>query len=229
MSDVPLTAQGGPAVAGPLVLPPDERAALVRRGRALEYITVGYNSLEGVLSIAAGVVAGSIALVGFGIDSGIEVVSGLALIWRLYSDADERKRERVENLALRIVGVSFLLLAAYVTFDSAKSLIEREPPGQSVLGLVIAGFSVILMPMLASAKRKVARRIGSAALEADATQTDLCMYLSAILLVGLGLNAWLGWWWADPLAALVMVPIITKEGWEAVRGETKCGCHGAGG
>lgn len=185
----------------------------------LEYVTVGYNSLEGVIAVGAGLVAGSVALVGFGFDSAIEVISGLTLLWRLYADVNVAKRERFEQIALRIVGASFLLLAAYVAFDAAKSLIQRERPDESLVGIVLAAVSLIVMPLLARSKRKVARAINSAALQADATQTELCTYLSAILLGGLVLNALLGWWWADPVAALVMVPIIVSEGFEGIRGE----------
>lgn len=203
----------------------DERRTQIRRGQLLEYFTVGYNSLEGVIAIAAGLFAGSIALVGFGFDSAIEVISGCALLWRLYGDADESRRERLEQRALRIVGVSFFLLGAYVTYDAVKSLVRREAPEESIVGIVLAAVSVLVMPLLVRAKRRVARSIGSAALAADATQTQICTYLSAILLGGLVLNAVVGWWWADPLAALVMVPIIVKEGWEAIRGEHCDDCH----
>lgn len=203
----------------------EERRAQIRRGQILEYFTVGYNSLEGVIAIGAGIIAGSIALVGFGFDSAIEVISGLALLWRLYGDADESRRERMEQRALRIVGVSFFLLGAYVTFDAVKSLVLREAPQESIVGIVLATVSVVVMPLLVRAKRRVARSIGSAALDADATQTQICTYLSAILLGGLLLNAVAGWWWADPLAALVMVPVIVKEGWEAIRGKPCSDCH----
>ncbi len=203
------------------------RAASVRRGRLLEYLTIGWNSLEAIISIAAGLVAGSIALVGFGLDSLIEVSSGAALLWRLHMDAPER-RERAEQVALKLVGVSFLLLAAYVAFDSLKSLFRREAPESSYIGIAVAALSLVVMPLLARAKRRVAAEISSRALQADSRQTDICTYLSAILLAGLILNALLGWWWADPVAALVMIPIIAKEGVEALRGETCCdeaGCH----
>jgi divalent metal cation (Fe/Co/Zn/Cd) transporter len=203
------------------------RADLVRRGRYLEYFTIGYNSLEGLIAVAAGLVAGSIALVGFGFDSLIEVTSGAVLLWRLHADLDEERRERVEAISLRIVGACFVLLAIYVSYDSVKSLITREAPRESIVGIVLAAASLIVMPLLVRAKRKVARGIKSAALMADSKQTELCTYLSAILLAGLLLNALLGWWWADPVAALVMVPIIAKEGIEGVRGETCCDdeCH----
>jgi len=196
-----------------------DRSHFIRRGKLLEYATIGYNSLEGIAAIIAGVIAGSVALVGFGFDSAIEVISGATLLWRLYADVNEEKRERVERRALRIVGVSFLLLAAYVTFDAAKSLIRHEPPQESTVGIIVAVASLIVMPLLARAKRRVAKAIGSKALDADASQTALCTYLSAILLAGLLLNALLGWWWADPVAALVMVPMIVREGLEGTRGE----------
>lgn len=196
-----------------------DRSHFVRRGKLLEYATIGYNSLEGIVAVAAGLIAGSVALVGFGFDSVIEVISGATLLWRLYADVDEARRERVEQLALRIVGASFLLLGAYVTFDAAKSLIRREAPHESIVGIGIAALSLVVMPLLVRAKRRVAAAIGSKALDADATQTALCTYLSVILLGGLLLNALVGWWWADPVAALVMVPIILREGLEGVRGE----------
>jgi divalent metal cation (Fe/Co/Zn/Cd) transporter len=203
------------------------RAANVRRGRLLEYLTIGWNSLEAIISIIAGLIAGSIALVSFGLDSLIEVSSGAALLWRLHLDAPEQ-RERTERIALKIVGVSFLLLTAYVTFDSVKSLVRRETPESSYIGIGVAALSLVVMPLLAQAKRRVAAEISSRALKADSRQTDICAYLSAILLAGLILNALFGLWWADPVAALVMVPIIAKEGVEALRGETCCEegtCH----
>jgi divalent metal cation (Fe/Co/Zn/Cd) transporter len=199
-----------------------DRAGLIKRGRRLEYFTIGYNSLEGLVAIISGLIAGSIALVGFGFDSLIEVTSGLALLWRLNADVDEAKREQVEAIALRIVGVLFLALAVYVSYESIRSLWSRESPKESVPGIVLAISSLIVMPLLVRAKRKVARGISSRAMAADAKQTELCTYLSAILLGGLLLNALWGWWWADPVAALVMVPIIVKEGIDALRGEHCC-------
>ena len=203
------------------------RAALIRRGRYLEYFTIGYNSLEGLIAVAAGLVASSIALVGFGFDSLIEVTSGAVLLWRLHADVDEQRRERVEAISLRIVGACFIVLAIYVTYDSVKSLIRREAPEESLVGIFLAAVSLVIMPLLVRAKRRVARAINSVALMADSKQTELCTYLSAILLGGLLLNALFGWWWADPIAALIMVPIIVKEGIEALRGETCCddACH----
>ena len=202
------------------------RAPVVRRGRQLEYFTIGWNSLEAIAALVAGLFAGSIALVGFGFDSLIEVSSGAAIIWRLSMDSPEQ-RERAEALTLKLVGASFLLLAAYVAFDAIKALVAREPPQASFYGIAIAALSLVVMPLLARAKRRVATSLDSRAMRADSRQTDLCAYLSAILLGGLALNALFGWWWADPLAALIMIPIIAKEGIEALRGETCCNktCH----
>lgn len=193
----------------------------LRRGRLLEYLTIGWNMLEGIIAVGAGLVAGSVALVGFGIDSFIESLSGGALLWRLRSDEDPERREQI---ALKLVGGSFLLLAAYVAFDAITSLYLSEAPESSYVGIALSALSLVAMPLLARAKRRVAANLNSRAMQADSRQTDICAYLSAILLGGLFLNALLGWWWADPLAALVMVPIIAKEGVEALRGETCCNC-----
>ena len=201
------------------------RSALVRRGLLLNWITIGYNAVEAIISVAAGVASGSVALLSFGVDSGIEVTSSVAAHWRLRADTDPERRERVEQLTHRIIGASFLALAAYVTIESVMTLWRREAPEASPVGLVILALSVLVMPVIARASRRVARALGSRALEADAAQTSLCAYLSVIALLGVGLNAALGWWWADPVAALVMVPIIAKEGVEGVRGETDCDCH----
>jgi divalent metal cation (Fe/Co/Zn/Cd) transporter len=196
-----------------------DRAHVARRGKRLEYFTIAWNTLEGLLSIIAGVLAGSIALIGFGIDSFIEVTSAVALLWRMTVDADVERRERNERLALRIVGACFIGLAAYVALESTKTLLTRTAPEHSVFGIGIAVASLVAMPLLAHAKRGVAVRLNSAAMKADSRQTDFCTYLSAILLSGLALNWLLGWWWADPAAALVMVPIIAREGVEGLRGE----------
>jgi len=198
------------------------RSALVQRGLALNYLTIGYNVLEAVVALGAGIVSGSVALVGFGLDSVIEVTASGAAQWRLRADIDASRRERVEHVTLRIIGWSFLALAVYVVFDSANALLRREPPERSIVGLVLLALSAIVMPVLARAKRRVARAMTSRALEADAMQTSLCAYLSVIALVGVALNTALGWWWADPVAALAMVPIIAKEGVEGVRGEAHC-------
>jgi divalent metal cation (Fe/Co/Zn/Cd) transporter len=199
-----------------------DRVAVARRGRRLEYFTIGWNSLEGVVAVVAGVVAGSISLVGFGIDSFIEVTSGAALLWRMSVDSDAEGRERNERLALRTVGLCFIGLAAYIAYEAIRGLTRRQAPERSIPGIVLACVSLLVMPLLSCAKRKVGNALGSAAMRADAKQTDFCAYLSAILLGGLLLNALFGLWWADPMAALVMVPIIAKEGFEGVRGEA-CG------
>jgi divalent metal cation (Fe/Co/Zn/Cd) transporter len=199
-----------------------ERPALVRRGLLLNYLTIGYNTLEAVASLAAGLVAGSVALVGFGIDSAIELTASVAAQWRLRADHHADRRAHAERRTRQIIGVCFLALALYITVDGAWALWQRVAPERSVAGLVILTLSLIVMPWLARQKRAVARALSSRALQADATQTALCAYLSAIALVGVGLNAWLGWWWADPVAALVMTPIILREGIAGLRGEQHC-------
>ena len=200
----------------------NSRATALHRGLSLEYFTVAWNLLEAAVALASGALAGSIALVSFGMDSLIEVSSGGILLWRLHADQDEPRRERVERKALKLVGLSLLLLAAYVTGDSVLSLVRRELPERSLPGIALAIASLLVMPVLARAKRKVASALGSSALQADSRQTDICAYLSAILLLGLLLNAAFGWWWADPVAGLAMVPLIAYEGSEALRGKTCC-------
>jgi divalent metal cation (Fe/Co/Zn/Cd) transporter len=199
-----------------------KRRADALRGRRLEYFTIAWNSLEGLIAIAAGVTAGSISLVGFGVDSFIEVTSGSALLWRMSMDADVESRERVERLTLRIVGCCFLALAGYVAWEAVSDLASRRAPAHSPVGVALALVSLVVMPLLSRAKRRVGRALGSGAMQADATQTQLCAYLSAILLGGLLLNVFWDLWWADPLAGLLMVPIIGREGIEALRGE---GCE----
>jgi divalent metal cation (Fe/Co/Zn/Cd) transporter len=194
-----------------------ERKAVVRHGRRLEYFTIGWNALEGLVAVVAGAIAGSISLVGFGIDSFIEVTSGSVLLWRMSVDAEVHRRELNERRALKIVGVCFLLLAAYIAYESALDLWSRRAPERSIPGIVLACVSLVVMPLLSRAKRKVGRALGSAAMHADAKQTEFCTYLSAILLGGLLLNALFGLWWADPAAALIMVPIIAKEGTEGLQ------------
>lgn len=174
------------------------------------------------MAVVAGFVAGSIALVGFGFDSAIEVTSSLAALWRLRSDSDERAREAAERRTLHIIGACFLVLAAYVVYEAIRDLLTRQPPDRSLPGIIIAALSLIVMPLLVRAKRRVAASLHSGALEAEARQTRICAYLSAILLLGLSLNAAFGWWWADPVAALVMVPFVAWEGWQAVTGRTCC-------
>jgi divalent metal cation (Fe/Co/Zn/Cd) transporter len=195
----------------------ENREQYVRCGQRLEYFTIVYNSLEGAASIAAGLLAGSVSLVGFGLDSMIEVASGAALLWRLHYDMDSSRREQVERTALRTVVACFVALVLYIVYESGSTLIRHVPPERSIAGIVIASASVIVMPLLARAKRRVARQIGSGAMHADSKQADFCAYLSATLLGGLLLNALFGWWWMDPVAGLAMVPIIGKEGVSGLR------------
>jgi len=192
------------------------------RGKRLEYFTIVWNCLEGLVALIAGVLAGSISLVGFGVDSFIEVTSGATLLWRMAVDSEEHTRERNERLSIRVVGTCFLLLSAYVAYESISDLVNRKAPEHSVPGIILACVSLIVMPILSRAKKDVGKRLGSAAMKADAKQTDFCVYLSALLLAGLFLNATLGWWWADPAAALIMVPIIAKEGIDGVKGKACC-------
>lgn len=198
----------------------------VSKGWKLEIFTILWNSLEGLVAITSGIVAGSIALVGFGFDSGIEVLSGLVLIVRLSLDTHEERREMIESWSLRLVGISFLFLAAYIGYDSLSLLLKHQAPERSFVGIGLAVVSLFVMPWLARQKRKIAASISSAALAADARQTDFCVYLSGILLIGLVINALFGLWWADPLAALLMLPLIAKEGIDALRGKSCCDtCH----
>lgn len=198
------------------------RAYSVTAGRRLQYLTIAWNSVECVVALVAGFLAGSVALVGFGFDSAIEVISSLAALGRLHRDDDEARREASERQTARIIGVCFLLLAGYVLFNAAEVFARGQLPERSIPGIVLAALSLIVMPLLVHYKRRIATRLGSGALEAEARQTRVCAFLSAILLVGLGLNAWLGWWWADPVAGLAMVPLIGWEGWQAMTGRTCC-------
>jgi divalent metal cation (Fe/Co/Zn/Cd) transporter len=204
------------------VTEPADRASLALRGRRLEYFTILWNSLEGLVGVTAGALAGSVSLVGFGVDSFIEVTSGTALLWRMSADADHCQREHREARTLKIVGACFLALAAYVSVDAAWNLWTRSPASPSTAGIALAAASLVAMPLLSRAKRRVARGLASGAMHADARQTEFCTYLSAILLGGLLLNALFGWWWADPIAALVMTPLIAKEGVDGLRGRACC-------
>lgn len=192
---------------------------LHRRAVRLEYFTVGWNVVEGVIAVAAGLLAGSVALVGFGVDSGIEVISAIALLWRLKSagpHATAMERGRAERQALYGVAASFFLLAAYIAFEAISALLAREIPDTSTIGLILAVISIVVMPTLASAKHRTGREMGSHALQADSIETWVCAYLSLALLLGVGLFALFGWWWADPAAALAMLPVILWQGWETL-------------
>lgn len=200
------------------------RERIAQRGKRLEYFTIAWNSLEGLVAVIAGALAGSISLVGFGVDSFIEVISGTTLLWRMSVDVDVRKREGSEKIALRVVGLCFVGLAVYILYESVSDLRSKRAPEHSISGIILACVSLVVMPILSRAKRTVGQAMGSAAMHADAKQTDFCMYLSAILLGGLLLNAVWGLWWADPVAALIMVPIIAKEGVKGTRGKASDGC-----
>lgn len=189
---------------------------LYRRALHLEYLTVGYNVVEGIVSVVAGWLAGSIALTSFGLDSGVESLSGVVLIWRLkkHGNVPEDEEENAEAAAVRFVGFSFLLLGLYVLYESVKKLLLLERPEPTLLGILIAALSIITMPALSYLKLKTARELGSRSLEADSKETLVCALLSVALLLGLGLNYTLGVWWADPAAALVIVAFLFKEGLE---------------
>ena len=194
-----------------------ERARLQRRGVLLEWFTVAWNVIEAAVAIAAGVIAGSVALTGFGIDSGIEVVAASALLWRFRRagvDAAAEEHGAAERRALYIVGGTFFLLAAYIGFEGVAALVSSEEPETSPVGVVLSIVSLVVMPSLAYAKQQTGRALGSRALEADAIETWVCAYLSLALLGGVGLHAAFGWWWADPLGALAMLPVIIWQGWE---------------
>ncbi len=186
----------------------------LRRGLRLEYFTIGWNLLEAFVAVGFGLAAGSIALVGFGFDSLIEVFAASVVIWELRGVGEDRER-----LALRLIAVSFFVLAAYVLFESARDLIVRAEPRESVPGIILAAVSLGVMPLLARAKRKTGQAMGSATLVADAAETMLCSLLSLILLLGLVLNATAGWWWADPLAAIGIATLALREAMEAWRGD----------
>jgi divalent metal cation (Fe/Co/Zn/Cd) transporter len=202
-------------------------APLSRRALFLSYFTVAYNLAEGLLSLLAGALAGSIALVGFGLDSAVESASGALMIWRFRrADLPEEESERREARATRLVGYTFFLLAAYVLYECAEKLLRHEAPAASLVGIGIAFLSLILMPILSGAKRRTGESLGSRALVADSRETLACAWLSAALLVGLGLNYLWGLWWADPVAGLVVVGFLVKEGRCALRGEECEACCG---
>src|SRR4051812_43656843 len=210
-----------PALASPPVRGLDRRALLARRIRWFVAATITYNVIEAVVAISAGTRASSTALIGFGLDSVIEVSSAAAVAWQ-FSARDHDVRESREKRALRIIAVSFFALAAYVSVESARALFGGAHADHSTTGLVLAAVSLAVMPVLSAAQRRAGRELGSAAAVADSKQTLLCTYLSAVLLVGLGLNALLGWSWADPVAAVVIAAVAVKEGVEAWRGDGCC-------
>lgn len=202
----------------------DDRLRLGCRARLLATASVTYNAIEAVVAITAGVVAGSVALIGFGLDSVVEVSSGLIILWQFAHKLPETR----ERLALRLMSFSFFALAAYVTIESLRSLLSDTDPAPSPVGIALASLSLTVMPVLSLAQRRTGKALGSNAVVADSTQTLLCTYLSAVLLVGLVLNATLGWSWADPAAGLIIAAVAVKEGLQAWRGEGCCAPIGAG-
>ena len=207
--------------------PNGARDVLLNKARRLEYFTVGWNVVEGAVAVAAGLAAGSVALLGFGLDSFVESTSGLILLWRLAkeqrsADASADEIEQLDRRAHRLVGATLILLAAYITADSTVALWNGERPEPSFVGLALVTVSIAVMWWLAKAKANVARALDSRALEADSFQTLACWWLSLVALVGLSLNAALGWWWADPVSALGIAFFVLREGREAWQGE---GCH----
>jgi len=214
----------GMSDAGPAVLEGRE-VRWARIGVWLVAVTMAYNAVEALIAVWSGVSAQSIALVGFGLDSVIELAAATMLFWRLRVEArgaDHETIERTERTVLRFVGATFLLLAAYVTFEAVWGLWHSVTPGESRIGIALAVASLVIMPLVALGKLRAAREIGSAALRAEAKETLACSYLSFALLVGLVANALAGWWWADPVAALLMVPWLVKEGREGLSGEECC-------
>lgn len=196
------------------------RTGLLRRAQQLAGFTIAYNFFEGAIAIGAGFAADSQALIGFGFDSGIESISASVLLWRIGVERREPDRaERVERLAERLIGISFLILGAYVAFEAVTDLVNSERPDASVVGLVLTALSLAAMPLLARRKRRIADALDSNAARADAAQTMACVWLSAVVLTGLALNAALDWWWADPAAALAVVVLLLNEGREALTGE----------
>lgn len=206
-----------PVLSAP-VLSAGHRAALGRRAQLIAGVSVAYNVVEAVIAISAGAVAGSIALIGFGLDSIVEVFSGVVILWQ-FRHAVPQARERQ---ALRLIAVSFFALAAYVGVESVRALLGDAEPDPSRVGIALAAASLVVMPFLSFAQRRTGRQLGSGSVVADGTQTLLCTYLSAVLLLGLVLNATLGWGWADPIAGLVIAGVAAKEGLEAWRGDSCC-------
>jgi divalent metal cation (Fe/Co/Zn/Cd) transporter len=197
----------------------ERRRLLHRRALRLEWFTVGWNVIEGVVAIGAGLLAGSVALVGFGVDSSIEVISALGLLWRLRTagpTATVAEESAAERRALYVVAATFFLLAAYIAVEAGSALLEREEPDRSTVGLVLSVLSLVIMPALAWAKQRTGHQMGSRALVADSVETWVCSYLSLALLAGVGLYALFGWWWADPVGALAMLPVILWQGWETL-------------
>ncbi|MFP5298317.1 MAG: cation diffusion facilitator family transporter [Actinomycetota bacterium] len=202
---------------------PSVRGPLVREALRLEYFSLVYNVLETVVGFVAGIAAGSVALIGFALDSVVESSSATVLIWRLRNEGSARwDIESIERRAVRLVAMAFWALALYVGIQATLDLIGEKRPDESPVGIALALASVVVMPILAAHKRKAARQIDSRALHADSSQTSLCTYISVFLLVGLVANAWLGWWWADPAAGICIALLAAKEGYELWTTEDFC-------
>jgi cation diffusion facilitator family transporter len=198
---------------------PARKEKLHRRGLWLEWFTVAWNVVEAVVAVGVGIIVGSVALVGFGVDSGIEVISAVALLWRLYRagpNASAEEHGDAERKALHLVAATFFLLAAYITYEAIGALLSGDGPETSTVALVLSVVSIVVMPTLAYLKGRTGREMGSRALVADSVETWVCAYLSVALLGAVGLNAAFGWWWADPVGALAMLPVILWQGWETL-------------
>ena len=211
--------------AHPAPVGPQERAAAVQRAHLLNRITIGYNAAEGVIAVLAGVAASSVSLIGFGLDSAVEVSTSLVLAWRLHQERQSGCRAQDDRRATRAIAVCFAALALWIGYEAATQLLARERPSVSVVGIVVAGLSVVLMPLLARAKKRLGPTLGSQAVVSEARQTELCAYLSAVVLLGLGANALFGWWWADPIAALAIAAVAAYEAvgtWRAESLEDTC-------
>jgi divalent metal cation (Fe/Co/Zn/Cd) transporter len=200
--------------------PPKRREDAVRRARLLTNVTIGYNLVEGVVAVVAGIAAGSVSLIGFGLDSGVEVSTAVVLAWRLHQERRGGCMRDYDRLATRLIAGTFAALALWVGYEGLAQLVAREGPDASVVGIVVASLSVALMPVLARAKRRLAPALGSQAVASDAQQTELCAWMSGMLLVGLLANALGGWWWADPVAALGIAAFAARAGLQAWRAES---------
>jgi cation diffusion facilitator family transporter len=197
-----------------------ERRGLLHQALALAWFTVAWNVTEAIVAITGALAADSRALLGFGLDSVVESLSAAVLIWRLRVEQQEPDRaERVEQRAVKLIGMTFFVLAAVVAFEAVRSLLTKAEPDSSALGIVLTAVSLLVMPALAARKRRLGVAMGSQAVKADSAQTSVCAYLSGVVLAGLVLNALVGWWWADPIAALVVVGLLAREGWDALHAE----------
>jgi divalent metal cation (Fe/Co/Zn/Cd) transporter len=201
----------------PLTVAVGTHGRLARRAERLAWFTIAWNTIEGIVAVGAGLSAGSVALVGFGLDSGVEVFAGAVVVWQLHGLAEDR-----EQRALRLIGLSFFALAFYIVAETAHQVLVGDGAGTSAVGMTLALASLLIMPVLAAAKRRTGRRLGNRVVVADSTETALCSSMSAILLAGLVLNATIGWWWADPVAASAIAVLAVREGNAAWRGVTCC-------